>query len=201
MKEGLSRIIKIIVLWSSVLLISLNWAQISLAVSLYEIPNPRDREIWVSDSANLLDTDTENQLNRILDEVNYKYRSELIIVTVPDTSPYQSPKQLASYLFNIWHMNRLFFYNTALFLISKGDRCAEIKLNFDYGSDPPSYAQELLYATAKNITKQNISNYFREDSYTKGILIGTKELILAIEKFLFTDIKHAPQIDLTLLDR
>lgn len=90
--------------------------------------------------ANIIEPEIENKLNQILTEVNLKYRSEIVILTVPDVLPYQNPRQLAKYIFNIWHITRIGFNNGALFLISQSDRMGEIIAGFVNDPSEPTYA-------------------------------------------------------------
>ena len=94
---------KIILIFFSLLLVCSTFVRSSFALDtyIYEIPNPRLEKLWVTDLADIIDFDAENQLNQILTEFNHKYRSEIFVVTVSDISPYQSAWQLTKYIFNI----------------------------------------------------------------------------------------------------
>jgi uncharacterized protein len=111
---------KLITILFLILLSICIFAPQSLALNtyIYEISDPRQEKLWINDMANIIESEIENKLNQILTEVNLKYRSEIVILTVPDVLPYQSPRQLAKYIFNIWHITRIGFNNGALFLIS-----------------------------------------------------------------------------------
>jgi uncharacterized protein len=173
---------KIILIFSFLLLICI-FAPPSLALStyIYEIPDPRKEKLWITDLANIIEPETENKLNQILTEVNLKYRSEIVILTVPDVSPYQSPRQLAKYIFNIWHITRIGFNNGALFLISQHDRTGEIIAGFMNDPTEPTYEDKKFQANVKKITTIDISDLFAEERYEQGILLGTEELITLIK--------------------
>jgi hypothetical protein len=82
---------------------------LALNTYIYEIPDPRQEKLWINDLAKIINPETENKLNQILTEINLKDRSEIVILTVPNVLPYQSLRQLAKYIFNIWHITRIGF--------------------------------------------------------------------------------------------
>ncbi|MBW4506453.1 MAG: TPM domain-containing protein [Scytonematopsis contorta HA4267-MV1] len=99
-----------------------------LAISIEQVPNPRrTNATWVSDTANILSSDTETRLNRMISELEAKNGSEIAVVTVPETAPSASPKEFATKLFNHWGIGKRGKNNGVLFLISKGDRRVEIE--------------------------------------------------------------------------
>ena len=153
---------------------------LALNTYIYEIADPRQEKLWINDLANIIKPETEDRLNKILTEFNLKYRSEIVIVTVPDVSPYQSPQQLAKYLFNIWHITRIGFINGALFLISQEDRSGEIVAGFIRDSFKPTYEDKKFQENIKNITARYIDDLFVREHYEEGILLGTEKLIASI---------------------
>ncbi|MEM7595937.1 MAG: TPM domain-containing protein [Cyanobacteria bacterium P01_A01_bin.83] len=154
---------------------------IALDTYIYEIPDPRQENLWVNDMADILKPETENQLNDILTDFNHQYRSEIVILTVPDVSPYQNPKQLAKYIFNIWHITRIGFVNGALFLISQQDHSGEIVAGFVRYPSEPTYEDKKFMKNIKKITAIDISDLLAQEHYESGILLGTKELLALIK--------------------
>ncbi|WP_258003594.1 MULTISPECIES: TPM domain-containing protein [Fischerella] len=67
----------------------------SLAVTVQEVPNPRKQNGgWVSDMAGILSNQTEAQINQIISQLEAKNGTEMAVVTVPETAPASSPKNL-----------------------------------------------------------------------------------------------------------
>jgi uncharacterized protein len=94
----------------------------SWAVPLESVPNPRRSGGWVSDTANLLDANTQIQLNRLITDLETRTTSEIAVVTVTDTAPAANPKAFATSLFNAWKIGKKGKNNGVLFLVSRSDR-------------------------------------------------------------------------------
>ena len=74
-----------------------------LALPLERIPDPRQMEgNWVSDVANILRPETEKKLNILINRLHSTNGSEMAVVSVPESKPAASPKELATKLFNRW---------------------------------------------------------------------------------------------------
>ncbi|MEQ8957318.1 MAG: TPM domain-containing protein [Coleofasciculus sp. C2-GNP5-27] len=105
------------------------------ALTVEEVPNPRQvNGTWVTDMAEILSEDTENQLNQMISELETENGTEIAVVTVPKTSPSPSPKAFTTELFNHWGIGKADQDNGVLFLISTDDRRVEIETG--YGIEP-----------------------------------------------------------------
>jgi uncharacterized protein len=93
-----------------------------------DVPNPRQiNGTWVTDMAGMLDEPTESQLNSLISQLERKNGTEIAVVTVPETTPAESPKEFTTQLFNYWKIGKKGKDNGVLFLISKSDRRVEIE--------------------------------------------------------------------------
>ncbi|WP_166482128.1 TPM domain-containing protein [Scytonema sp. UIC 10036] len=93
------------------------------AITVREVPNPHlNNKGWVTDMANLLNAETEAQLNQLLSNLEKKTGNEIAVVTVTDTAPSSNPKQFARDLFYRWGLGKRGKTYGVLFLISKDDR-------------------------------------------------------------------------------
>ncbi|WP_315788496.1 TPM domain-containing protein [Fischerella sp. JS2] len=147
----------------------------SLAVTVQEVPNPRQQNgSWVSDTAGILSNKTEAQINQIISQLEAKNGTEMAVVTVPETSPAGSPKKFATELFNNWGIGKKGQDNGVLFLISVGDRRVEIETG---------YGVEEILPDAKvgNIIDTQIIPRFKKGDFEGGTLAGTKALVIVLE--------------------
>ncbi|MGY4590435.1 putative membrane protein YgcG [Thermostichus sp. MS-CIW-40] len=86
--------------WAAVLLVVSLLPQPAWAITLEQVPNPRRQYGgWVSDTANILSSSTENELNRLITQLEQRTSAEMAVVTVPNTQGYATPKDFTrSYL-------------------------------------------------------------------------------------------------------
>ncbi|MGL5193353.1 MAG: TPM domain-containing protein [Chroococcales cyanobacterium] len=144
---------------------------LSHALTVQEVPNPQQQYGgWVTDMANILSNQTENQLNRMISELESTTGAELAVVTVPTTAPYPNPKAFATALFNHWGIGKAGINNGVLFLTSVGDRRVEIETG---------YGVELLIPddTIATLINTEIIPRLRRRDWTGGILAGTQALV------------------------
>jgi uncharacterized protein len=146
----------------------------SLAVTIQDVPNPRQMAgEWVSDLANLLDAQMETQLNQAISELEEDEGIEIAVVTVADTSPSSSPKDFATQLFNYWGIGKRGQNNGVLLLVSKGDRQVEIKTGSGIMNLLPN-------AKLQSTIDRDILPRFRSGNFAEGIWVGTQSLIQAV---------------------
>ena len=165
---------------------------ISLAVSVEEVPNPRQVDQgWVSDMADILSPATEATLNQKISELEAKNGSEIAVVTVPDTSPSETPKEFATTLFNYWGIGKAAHNNGVLFLISQGDRRVEIETG--YGIEP-----HLPNDQVAQIIDQQIIPQFKQGNFDGGTLAGIQAVVQDLEPVNYTassaDVVHSSSI-------
>ncbi|WP_414530221.1 TPM domain-containing protein [Nodularia chucula] len=146
----------------------------SLALKVEEVPNPRQVSGgWVTDMADILNNETEAEINQMIADLEAKNGTEIAVVTVPTTSPAPSPKSFATELFNHWGIGKQGEDNGVLFLISVGDRRVEIETG---------YGIEAILPDAKvgNIINSQIIPEFKQGDFAGGTLAGTKALVLVL---------------------
>ncbi|MBM3968149.1 MAG: TPM domain-containing protein [Planctomycetes bacterium] len=84
--------------WIGHLTLTLTPAQTTLmvwAIPVEEIPNPQEiAGNWVSDVAEILQPETEVQINAQINRLHASRGDEIAVVTLPDSQPFSSPKQL-----------------------------------------------------------------------------------------------------------
>jgi uncharacterized protein len=147
----------------------------SHALTVEEVPNPKRTDGgWVTDMADILSDRTENQMNQLISQLESHNGTEIAVVTVPKTKPSPSPKEFATELFNYWGIGKADRDNGVLFLISVGDRRAEIETGYGIESVLPD-------AKVGNIIDTQIIPQFKQKHFDRGTLEGTKELIAAVK--------------------
>ena len=145
------------------------------AIRLEDVSDPRQQaNDWVEDSADLLSVETEQQLNQMISELEFHNGAEIVIVTVPDTKTFSSPKAFATQLFNHWEVGKAGDNNGVLFAISKGDRRVEIETG--YGIEPI-----LPNAQVKQILETHILPKFKDNLFDEGTIAGTTATIDVLE--------------------
>jgi len=145
------------------------------AMPVEQIPNPRHIPgNWVSDVANILQPATEEKLNVLINQLNAANGSELAVVTLPDSTPFASPKELATTLFNTWGIGQKGKDNGLLFLISVGDRRVEIETG---------YGMEAILPDAKigQLIQERITPKFKAGNFDAGIMSGTEALVKILQ--------------------
>jgi len=158
-------------LWLGVInLAVITFSPASLAVTVQEVPSPRQTGGWVTDRANILSPETEAELNRLITELEAQNGSEIMVVTVPETSPYSSPKEFTTTWFNYWHIGKKGQDNGVLFMYSKGDNRIEIETGYGVEDILPD-------AQVGNLIRTQIRPKFNQGDFDGGTLVGTQKLI------------------------
>jgi uncharacterized protein len=163
------------VFWAGVVILAtLFFAPASLALPVEAVPNSLVNGVWVSDVADLLSDTTEATLNQIVSALNEKNGTEVAIVTVPDTSPSETPQQFASDLFDRWNIDRSAEKPGVLLLISQRDRRIEIKTGV---------RTILLLPNDRisHIIRSLIVPQFKQGKFEAGTLAGTKAIVAALQ--------------------
>ena len=102
----------------------------ALAIDVQDVPNPRTTGGWVSDTADLISPEGEAELNVLLSELEAESGAEVAVVTVEQTAPAASPRSFTTELFNYWGVGKAEEDNGVVFLISEGDRRAEVVVGY-----------------------------------------------------------------------
>jgi uncharacterized protein len=146
-----------------------------LALPVEQIPDLRQTERnWVSDTANILRPETEKKLNVIINHLHSFNGSEMVVVSVPESKPATSPKELATKLFNRWGIGQKGKDNGILFLISVADRRVEIETG---------YGLEAILPDAKlgQLIEQRIKPKFKAGDFDAGTLSGSEAIVQLVE--------------------
>ncbi|MCT7986100.1 TPM domain-containing protein [Laspinema sp. A4] len=147
---------------------------ISHALTVQDVANPRQEYGgWVTDMANILSNETENQLNQMISQLEATTRAEMAVVTVPTTAPASSPKVFTTDLFNHWGIGKADADNGVLFLTTIGERRVEVETGYGLEGMLPD-------EQVGNILKTQVTPRFRSGDFEGGILAGTQALIAII---------------------
>lgn len=149
---------------------------ISHSITVQQIPNPRQvNGGWVSDQANILSTETETQLNKLLWQLKGNTGAEFAVVTVQNTSSASSPKEFATALFNYWGIGEKGKDNGLLWLHSVGDRRLEIETGYSLEDILPD-------SRIGNIIRNEIIPKFKANDFNGGTLTGVRSLTQIINR-------------------
>ena len=147
-----------------------------LAVTIEDVPNPRENSgDWVTDMAEILQPETEGQLNQMIDQLEAQNGAEMAVVTVPETAPSESPKAFTTELFNYWSIGKKGEDNGVLFLISVGDRRVEIETGYGLAARLPD-------AQVGDIIDTEITPRFKQGDFDSGALAGAQAMIVVLQQ-------------------
>ncbi len=162
-------------IWAAVLLGVLLLPQPAWAIAVEQVPNPRrSYGGWVSDTADILSSSAENELNRLLTQLEQRTGAEMAVVTVPNTQGYATPKAFTTQLFNYWGIGKAGQNNGVLFLISVGDRRVEIETGKGLATILPD-------SRVQQIIDQQILPKFRNRDFDGGTLAGVRQLASVLQ--------------------
>jgi len=128
---------------------------------------------YVSDHANLLTTEEEEQIEHWLWQTESRSGVEIIVVVIdsiqqhPDT-PNQNIESFARGLFDAYGIGNMPANDGVLLLVARDDRRARIELGAGYGLDRDDDAQRIM--------SRVIVPRFRDGDYADGIRAGTKAI-------------------------
>ncbi len=146
-----------------------------LALPLEKIPDPRQMEgNWVSDVANILRPETEKKLNILINRLYSTNGSEMAVVSVPESKPAASPKELATKLFNRWGIGQKGKDNGILLLISVADRRVEIETGYGLEDILPD-------AKVGELIDQRIKPNFKAGDFDTGTLSASEAIVQLVE--------------------
>src|SRR5690606_25800248 len=103
------------------------WSLI-LAIGVEEVPNPRQQNSWISDTAGIISPESESRLNALLEQINREREAEIAVVTVDDVDG--TPKQFATKLFNHWGIGSAERDDGVLFLLVMNERRLEVEVGY-----------------------------------------------------------------------
>lgn len=162
--------------WGSLLIfVVMMFMPASLAVPLDAVPQPWEvNRGWVTDMAGLLSEATETQLNQCISTLYTKNGIEVVVVTVPETSPSETPQQFATDLFNRWNIAQSEEKPGVLILISQNERRVEIKTGVRTILLLPNNR-------VSHVINSLIIPQFKQGKFEAGTLAGTQAIVQALQ--------------------
>ncbi|GFP78492.1 TPM domain-containing protein [Clostridium fungisolvens] len=158
MKKYYKFILPLILLLSSIL----------SGASSNDLPNKPTSDIFFQDYAKMFSNDTKNYVLSTSNDIRNKTTAEVAVVTI-DSLNGSSIEDYANNLFRKWGIGNKEKNNGVLILISKNDRKFRIEVGYGLEGILPdgkvgSYLREM-------------SGYFKENQYDKGIITTYKRII------------------------
>lgn len=137
-------------------------------------PYPSPDSGYVTDIADLLSIEEEEQIEHWLWQTEESTLVEMAVVTIGSIKDYpgtnnESIEAFARGLFNKYGIGNLPKNNGVLLLIAKNDREARIELGEFYGRSRD--------ADASRIIEQTIIPKFKKEQYSQGVVLGVKALM------------------------
>jgi len=152
-------------------------------LTVEEVPNPRyENGGWVTDMADILNTDTETELNGIISHFEETNGSEIAVVTVFNTPSTESSEVFATELFNYWGIGKANINNGILLLISLDENYYEIQIRTGTGLKDILPDQEV-----QKIIDTQIVPQYKHDRFNIGTLKGTNALIRTLNSEVLKD--------------
>ena len=116
---------------------------------------------YVNDYANVIDAETESQLNAYIEFLEQNTSSELAVLTVDNIENAQSEKMYATQIFNEWGIGKAKADNGILVLVVMNTRRIEIEVGYGLEGILPD-------GKVGSIIREN-ADYFRAENYSQGI--------------------------------
>jgi len=137
-------------------------------------PFPNPDAGYVTDLADLLTRDQEEEIEQWLWQVERKTSVEMVVVTLDSIrdypgTPNRTIEQFATALFNKYGIGNLPKNDGVLLLVARKDRKARIELGAFYGEERD--------ADATRIMQKTIVPRFKQEDYARGITEGVQELM------------------------
>lgn len=147
----------------------------SQAITVQEVPGPKPHS-WVTDTINLINPKTKTKINKLIDQIEAKNSCEIAIVTVPETSPYKSPREFALTWFHYWNIGKKGLDNGVLLMYTKGENRIEIVTGWEIIEIFPDNK-------VVNLIKTEIRPRVNKQDFSGAMLVGTQEIIKALDKY------------------
>lgn len=138
-------------------------------------PFPKPDAGYVSDHANLLGGDKEEEIERWLWQIESKTGVEIIVITISSIDDYSGTpnediEEFATALFDTYGIGNMPENDGVLLLVAVSDRKARIELGAAYGRSRD--------ADSRRIMNTIITPKFKEADYAGGIAAGVKAIAL-----------------------
>ncbi|MBN1467855.1 MAG: TPM domain-containing protein [Fusobacteriaceae bacterium] len=144
---------------------------LSLTIYGKDYPNYKG---FINDYANILDSQTENQLETWSKELQQKTTAEIGILTV-DSLDGEDIESYANNVFRKWGIGNKEKNNGILFVVSKGDR--KVRIEVGYGLEGV-----INDGKAGDILDNYVVPYYRDNNFGEGTVEGYKAIYSEIAK-------------------
>lgn len=137
-------------------------------ITAKDVVNPKKicSSCYVSDQDNLLDNETENEINNLLSRLQKSTTAEVAVVVINGTDR-TSARDLSMELFDLWGVGKKGSDNGLIILLCVESR--EIFMRTGYGLEGA-----LPDALATEICNERMAPYFKQGEWGKGLLIGVE---------------------------
>lgn len=133
-----------------------------------DVPNPKtyDADNWVSDPDHILDSETKNKINDILQQLEDSLTIEVAVVALNSIGE-EEPHEFAVTLFNRWGVGKAEDDNGLLILLTRDIRDITFKTGYGLEGVLPD-------AICKRIQMETMVPHLRENDWNTGMLEGVK---------------------------
>ena len=149
---------------------------------------------YVNDFAGVMEIAEAKSLERRLRKVEFDTGIEIVVVTVPSMSQYDSISSIENFsqgLFNHWGVGHAGKNDGVMILVAIEDRQCRIQLGSGYGSE--------LDKAGPRIIRDAMLPQFRQREYSRGIYAGTMGLVDELTREVTWMEYHADNILLAIL--
>lgn len=158
----------------------------TLALADGVLPEP-SREFYVYDEANIIDSDVENYIINVNEELYAKTGAQVVVATVNSLNE-MDIEGYANELFRKWGIGDKDKDNGVLILVAPTEKLLRIEVGYGLEGAIPD-------GKAGAIRDQYMIPYFQSGNYSQGILESFKAIILLIEDEYDITLDKTGQID------
>lgn len=134
---------------------------------------------FVTDFADVIEPNTESELERKLNTIEAKTGTEIAVITVKSLNN-QNIDDFSYNLGEAWGIGEKGDQNGIVFLVAPTERQARIEVGLGLKPAIPDI-------TAFGILKKHVIPFFQDNKYDAGIIAGVRELTQSIESPIYAD--------------
>jgi uncharacterized protein len=138
-----------------------------LAINVADVPNPRPRNSWISDTAHIIPADQEARLDALLERIHQQTHAEIAVVTVDAVSG--TPKQFSTALFNHWGIGSRERNDGVLFLMVMSQRRLEVEVGLGLEATLPN-------GWLGKMQTSSMVPHFKQGDFAGGLEVGVIEV-------------------------